>query len=123
MQKSARIPIYAGDSLLQIQTLVLVAVDVFGSALIAIYQAVTLMIALVTIAFISALFSPLKSASLRKLEIASSLILALTLALSLYFVTGASYFVETTAAVSQNGVNGVWARSEAACQVKGRRSS
>ncbi|KAG2490173.1 hypothetical protein HYH03_011303 [Edaphochlamys debaryana] len=82
------------DASVQLQTLALVAVDVFGQGLNVAYQALLLLAVLLGVGGINALVAPLASRLLRRLELSSSMVLCLTVTLSLYFAVGEGDFAE-----------------------------
>ncbi|KAG2498218.1 hypothetical protein HYH03_003969 [Edaphochlamys debaryana] len=85
------------DSVLQVQTLAMVAVDVFGQGVDVEYQALMLLCVLVVISAINVTIEPLHAPLLRYLEFVSSAVLVLTIALSMFFVVGDSDVLEGAA--------------------------
>ncbi|KAG2428279.1 hypothetical protein HXX76_010429 [Chlamydomonas incerta] len=79
---------YWWDSVLMLQTIALVAVDVFGKGLVVEWQALMLTAVLVATSVFNSIVQAVPSDLLRHLEAASSAILVLTITLNLYFVTG-----------------------------------
>ncbi|KAG2428286.1 hypothetical protein HXX76_010436 [Chlamydomonas incerta] len=71
-----------------LQTIALVAVDVFGKGLVVEWQALMLTAVLVAASVINSIVQPIRLNLLRHLEAASSGVLVLTITLNLYFVTG-----------------------------------
>ncbi|KAG2491143.1 hypothetical protein HYH03_010585 [Edaphochlamys debaryana] len=88
------------DSVLMCETLALVAVDVFGRSMDVAYQALTLLIALVTIGTVNTVLEPSRSHELRHMEFCSSAVLSVTIALNLYFVMGRSTLVDESGGVA-----------------------
>ncbi|KAG2484483.1 hypothetical protein HYH03_016715 [Edaphochlamys debaryana] len=82
------------DASVQLQTLALVAVEVFGRGLIVQYQALLLLALLLAVGSINVLVAPLSSIMLRRLEFSSLMTLGLTITLSLYFCVGDSGFAD-----------------------------
>ncbi|KAG2484485.1 hypothetical protein HYH03_016717 [Edaphochlamys debaryana] len=83
------------DASVQLQTLALVAVEVFGRGLIVQYQALLLLAVLTAVGGTNVLVAPLASRLLRRLEFSSSMVLCLTITLSLYFAVGDSGFADS----------------------------
>ncbi|KAG2422286.1 hypothetical protein HXX76_016148 [Chlamydomonas incerta] len=71
-----------------LQTIALVAVDVFGKGLVVEWQALMLLSVLVAISVVNSIVQALHLKLLRHLESASNGVLVLTIAFNLYFVTG-----------------------------------
>ncbi|PNH11035.1 hypothetical protein TSOC_002159, partial [Tetrabaena socialis] len=76
------------ESVLMLQELSLVAVEVFGRALADVSQQILLMLAAFILISINMSCSPIKSHLITLLEFLSMAVLSLTLTLSLYFVVG-----------------------------------
>ncbi|KAG2431878.1 hypothetical protein HXX76_009371 [Chlamydomonas incerta] len=79
---------YWWDSVLMLQTIALVAVDVFGRAVVVEWQALMLLSVLIAIAMINILCGAIKGRLVRHLEFSSTSVLSLTVTLNLYYVTG-----------------------------------
>ncbi|KAG2491397.1 hypothetical protein HYH03_010188 [Edaphochlamys debaryana] len=78
------------DTVLMTETLILVAVDVFGGDLTVAYQALMLQLVLLTIAGVNVVLEPMQSSPLRQLEFASTAVLIGTISLNMYFVVGSA---------------------------------
>ncbi len=70
---------------MQLQTLALVAAEVFGRALPVMHQALLLLAVLLAVSFITTACAPVRSRLLVMLEFASFCVLSLTITLGLYF--------------------------------------
>ncbi|KAG2446582.1 hypothetical protein HYH02_008567 [Chlamydomonas schloesseri] len=86
MYKRYRQQFFFWESILQLQTLALVAVDVFGRGMPVLYQALLLLAVLLSIASINMFCAPLRTRRLVVLEFSSHMVLCLTITLSLYFI-------------------------------------
>ncbi|KAG2433877.1 hypothetical protein HXX76_008230 [Chlamydomonas incerta] len=86
--------LWGWDSALQLQTLALVAVDVFGRGLLVAYQALLLLAVLLVIGAVNILVCPVRAALLQRLEFLSFAVLSLTIPLSLYFAVGDNELVD-----------------------------
>ncbi|KAG2446079.1 hypothetical protein HXX76_000679 [Chlamydomonas incerta] len=74
------------DSVVHLQSLALVAVDVFGRGMLVLYQALLLLSVLMLIALVNIVANPTRSRLLLLLEFCSQMVLCFTITLSLYFV-------------------------------------
>ncbi|KAG2493093.1 hypothetical protein HYH03_008756 [Edaphochlamys debaryana] len=82
------------DTVLLLETLALVAVDVFGGDLNVSYQALMLQLVLLLIAGINIVVEPIRSSTLRRIEFSSTSILAATIAFNMYYVVGSVTLVD-----------------------------